>query len=134
MARVIDIEDLSTEIIEGKWGNGDERRQKLADAGLDYHVVQNYVNKKLRGTVNDDDYAYAEANKVIQLPDTAPTPKNSSTRGSLIPTTKGGATKFVPNRPLKTQKDIQSSQQAAQSVMEQFLYALRQANKNTKLA
>ena len=37
--------ELAQEILEGKWGNGEERRTKLAQAGYDYAEVQVEVNK-----------------------------------------------------------------------------------------
>ncbi|MBR2809750.1 MAG: hypothetical protein IKD69_00070 [Solobacterium sp.] len=33
--------------MNGKWGNGDERKQKLTAAGFDYNAVQAEVNKIL---------------------------------------------------------------------------------------
>lgn len=37
--------ELAQEVLEGKWGNGAERKQKLAQAGYDYAEVQAEVNK-----------------------------------------------------------------------------------------
>lgn len=37
--------EIAQEILEGKWGNGEERRKKLADAGYDYNKIQAEVNK-----------------------------------------------------------------------------------------
>ena len=34
--------------IQGKWGNGDERKQKLTDAGYDYGKVQTRVNELMK--------------------------------------------------------------------------------------
>lgn len=36
------------EVINGKWGNGDERKKKLKAAGYDYAAIQKIVNKKLK--------------------------------------------------------------------------------------
>lgn len=38
---------IADEVIAGKWGNGDERRQKLEAAGYNYQEVQDIVNKKM---------------------------------------------------------------------------------------
>ena len=38
---------LVVEVFEGKWGNGDTRKQKLKAAGYDYDTVQSAVNKTL---------------------------------------------------------------------------------------
>lgn len=35
------------EILAGKWGNGKDRKEKLAKAGYDYATIQNKVNEKL---------------------------------------------------------------------------------------
>lgn len=42
--------DIAKEILEGKWGNGADRRQKLADAGYNYEDVQGIVNALLSDT------------------------------------------------------------------------------------
>lgn len=41
------VDDLAREVINGNWGNGDERRQKLTAAGYDYDAVQRRVNEIL---------------------------------------------------------------------------------------
>lgn len=41
------VADLAREVIQGKWGNGDERRKRLTKAGYDYNVVQAEVNKMM---------------------------------------------------------------------------------------
>lgn len=41
------INDLAVEVIEGRWGNGEERRRKLTKAGHDYDKVQARVRKIL---------------------------------------------------------------------------------------
>ena len=43
------VEEIATEVIAGKWGNGTTRKQKLTEAGYDYTEVQSLVNKKLNG-------------------------------------------------------------------------------------
>jgi hypothetical protein len=40
-------EQLANEVIAGKWGNGQERRDRLTAAGYDYNAVQSIVNDKL---------------------------------------------------------------------------------------
>ena len=42
-------EVIASEVISGKWGNGNERKDKLTKAGYDYSKVQSLVNKKLEG-------------------------------------------------------------------------------------
>ena len=41
------VNDLAREVINGYWGNGDERRKKLTDAGYSYTDVQKRVNEIL---------------------------------------------------------------------------------------
>lgn len=37
-------EEIAQEVLAGKWGNGDDRRVRLASAGYDYGVIQHLVN------------------------------------------------------------------------------------------
>lgn len=41
------IDELANEVINGEWGNGQERIDRLTDAGYDYNAVQNRVNEIL---------------------------------------------------------------------------------------
>lgn len=41
------VEELAHEVIEGRWGNGQERKDRLAAAGYDYASVQRRVNEIL---------------------------------------------------------------------------------------
>lgn len=40
-------EEIANEVIAGKWGNGQERKDKLATAGYDYKAIQKIVNQKM---------------------------------------------------------------------------------------
>lgn len=42
------VDTLAKEVIQGKWGNGDERKKKLTAAGYDYATVQKRVNEMLK--------------------------------------------------------------------------------------
>lgn len=42
-------DQVANEVIAGLWGNGDDRRNRLAQAGYDYGTVQGIVNQKLAG-------------------------------------------------------------------------------------
>lgn len=48
-------EEIADEVIAGKWGNGDDRKNALTNAGYDYSAVQSIVNNKL-GTSNNKTY------------------------------------------------------------------------------
>ena len=41
------VETLTKEVIQGLWGNGEERKKRLTDAGYDYVAVQSKVNEML---------------------------------------------------------------------------------------
>ena len=43
------IDELAREVINGLWGNGSDRKNKLTSAGYDYDAVQNRVNEILDG-------------------------------------------------------------------------------------
>ena len=38
------VDELAAEVLDGKWGNGGEREQRLTAAGYDYEAVQDRVN------------------------------------------------------------------------------------------
>lgn len=42
------IDEIAREVIQGKWGNGSERKNRLINAGYDYNEVQEKVNKLLK--------------------------------------------------------------------------------------
>lgn len=42
-----DIESIAAEVIQGDWGNGEERRARLEQAGYEFEVVQERVNELL---------------------------------------------------------------------------------------
>ena len=44
------ISELAQEVLQGKWGNGADRKKKLTQAGYDYNLVQAEVNKLVKGT------------------------------------------------------------------------------------
>ena len=43
------IDDIAQEVIEGLWGNGKDRKDRLTKAGYNYSSVQKKVNKLLKG-------------------------------------------------------------------------------------
>lgn len=42
------VYDIAREVIAGKWGNGEQRKQKLKEAGYEYSEVQKAVNSILK--------------------------------------------------------------------------------------
>lgn len=47
-------EDMANEVIQGKWGNGDDRKKKLEAAGYDYNAIQKIVNEKVKRKSNEE--------------------------------------------------------------------------------
>ncbi len=43
------IDEIAREVIQGKWGNGTDRKNRLTAAGYDYAAVQKRVNELLKG-------------------------------------------------------------------------------------
>ena len=41
------VDEVAKEVIQGKWGNGAERKRRLEDAGYNYKEVQSKVNELL---------------------------------------------------------------------------------------
>ncbi len=41
-------ETIANEVIQGKWGNGTDRKNRLTSAGYDYNAIQKIVNQKLK--------------------------------------------------------------------------------------
>jgi N-acetylmuramoyl-L-alanine amidase CwlA len=41
-------EEIADEVIKGLWGNGNDRKVRLTNAGYDYKAIQTIVNNKLR--------------------------------------------------------------------------------------
>ena len=42
------VNTLAREVIQGKWGNGEECKKRLSGAGYDYNAVQKRVNEMLK--------------------------------------------------------------------------------------
>ncbi len=48
-------EQIADEVIAGQWGNGDDRRNRLASAGYDYDAIQAIVNDKLQPSMKSNE-------------------------------------------------------------------------------
>ena len=53
-------EDLAMEVIQGLWGNGGERKDRLTNAGYNYNEIQKIVNEKLLGNKKSNEDLAAE--------------------------------------------------------------------------
>ena len=67
------IEDLAWEVIRGEWGNGEERKEALTEAGYDYEAVQDRVNEILQNQ-NTNGNNGGNGGGVNTEPDPEPTP------------------------------------------------------------
>lgn len=43
------VEEIAAEVIAGKWGSGNDRRQRLSSAGYNYAEIQKLVNQIIKG-------------------------------------------------------------------------------------
>ena len=43
-------EEIAKEVVDGKWGNGDDRKNRLTKAGYDYNAIQSLVNQMVGGS------------------------------------------------------------------------------------
>ena len=44
------IDELAKEVLAGKWGNGNDRKNALTNAGYNYSAVQARVNELVKGS------------------------------------------------------------------------------------
>lgn len=51
-------EEIANEVITGKWGNGDDRKNRLAAAGYDYSTIQAIVNQKAGNGSQEQEQTY----------------------------------------------------------------------------
>ena len=60
------IDTIADEVIAGKWGNGNDRKTNLENAGYNYQEVQNKVNEKLGVSTSNKKSNETIANEVIK--------------------------------------------------------------------
>lgn len=58
---------IALEILAGKWGNGQERRSRVTEAGYNFDDVQSIVNALVKDGINS--YAPAEESVTSEAPD-----------------------------------------------------------------
>lgn len=59
------IEEVAGEVIQGKYGNGEERRKKLCDMGYDPDVIQKEVNRQLSQNETQAEYYIVQENDTL---------------------------------------------------------------------
>lgn len=52
-------EQIAVEVMRGDWGNGDDRYNRLTNAGYDYYAIQDIINGGATSTKSIDDVAHA---------------------------------------------------------------------------
>ena len=52
-------EQIAAEVMRGDWGNGDDRYNRLTNAGYDYYAIQDIINGGVTPTKSIDDVAHA---------------------------------------------------------------------------
>lgn len=114
------IEQIAQEVLAGKWGNGDARKQKLKAAGYDYNTVQSKVNElcgvKTKPTAAKPKPS-APKKQTVTLPKTAKewrvyktnvAPVIGNECGKLNPSKFGGLTYEILAKPQKDVVTIQT--------------------------
>ncbi len=114
------IEQIAQEVLAGKWGNGDTRKQKLKDAGYDYNVIQAKVNELCGGKSKPTatkPKPVTPKKQTVTLPASAPTwrvyplnvaPVVGNECGMLAPKQYGGLTYEILAKPQKDVVTIQT--------------------------
>ena len=60
------VDELAKEVIDGKWGTGDDRKKRLTAAGYDYDAVQKRVNELLASTGEMPTLALKKSNAEVK--------------------------------------------------------------------
>lgn len=61
------IDELAQEVINGQWGNGQDRVDRLTAAGYDYNAVQNRVNELLDDNNNEEYYTIQSGDTLSEI-------------------------------------------------------------------
>lgn len=61
------VKEIAQEVIAGLWGNGDDRKRRLTEAGYDYNVIQQAVNDLLNGNDVDDSESTVTDSEVLEV-------------------------------------------------------------------
>ena len=85
------VNAIAQEVIQGKWGNGATRQQKLTSAGYDYNTVQSKVNSLLGNNSSNKSTKSTKSTKTT----TNKTTSNKSTKTTNIPTVEGVDSSWV---------------------------------------
>lgn len=70
------VDELAKEVLEGKWGNGSDRKTALTNAGYDYAKVQAKVNELLAGKTTSGSKATTPTTPIV-------TPTTQTSNGKI---------------------------------------------------
>lgn len=59
------VDEIATEVIAGKWGNGEERKINLKEAGYNYTIIQNRVNEIVKSHYKPEKKSNAQIAKEV---------------------------------------------------------------------
>lgn len=93
------INEIAQEVLEGKWGNGADRKTRLAAAGYNYAAVQEAVNKLLKANAAKTAQANAERTYTVKRGDTlgAIASKYKTTVKKIVNNNKSKYPQIAPN-------------------------------------
>ena len=90
------VDELAQEVLQGLWGNGDDRRNGLTAAGYDYNAVQSRVNAILSGRDEDTTPAASTPSVApqtpVDVPVTPPAPVDTSIEPGSVYVVQSGDT------------------------------------------
>lgn len=61
------IDELAQEVLEGKWGNDEERYRRLTEAGYDYDAVQERVNEIIESELAPIEYTVKSGDTLSEI-------------------------------------------------------------------
>ena len=93
------IDEIAQEVLDGKWGNGADRKTRLAAAGYNYAAVQEAVNKLLKANAAKTAQANAERTYTVKRGDTlgAIASKYKTTVKKIVNNNKSKYPQITPN-------------------------------------
>ena len=75
-------EEIANEVINGLWGNGDDRKNRLINAGYNYNDVQRIVDKLMMNSTTVDSNPVSNENEIQPIADVNTTFVKTFTRGT----------------------------------------------------
>lgn len=73
-------EEIASEVVEGKWGNGSSRRTRMLDAGYDYAEIQPIVNDYVKGRRRYSETTVTTESQVVNTTEVSTTTTETNVR------------------------------------------------------